>query len=183
MLKITGRLDSPQASVEIDAYVPFILSLGGKPPPGESFIWNCREGDFSLFEMWLDRNTGAIHRVALVLLNIPGRVIESDEVDQGPTVPTSGRIPVCDVSGWSSVRVGENYNPLILQHRFDLQIGKNFASLCFYGAGEPREWIVNHRSRFGVNKNGQLCRVDLIGLSVDELSTMRQALTYEKKQG
>lgn len=180
MLKVIGRRDSPQASIEIDSNIPFILSLGIGSGPGESLIWICREGDFSLFEMWLDANTGAVHRVTLVLLNIRGRLTESDEFDQGPTVPTPGRVPVCDVSDWEAVKVGENYNPLILQHRFDLHLGKNFASLRFHEAGEPQEWIVSHRSRFGVNANGQLCRVDLIGLLAEELSIMRKAITYEE---
>ncbi|UPT73026.1 MAG: hypothetical protein M0D55_14120 [Elusimicrobiota bacterium] len=183
MLKITGRRDSPQASVEIDASIPFILRLGGNPGPGESLIWSCREGNFSLFELWLDANTGAIHRVALVLLNIRGRIAESDQVDHGPMAPTPGRVPVCDISGWSAVKVGDNYNPLEFQHRFDLHLGKNFASVRFHDAGEPREWIVNHRSRFGINSNDQLCRIDLIGLKPDEFRIMRKALNYEEKPG
>lgn len=177
MLKVIGRQDSPQASVEIDANIPFILRLGVSPGPGELFQWYCREGDSSHLEIWLDR-AGAMHRVALVWLNIRGRITESDEADQGPTVPTPGRVPVCDVSGWSAVKVGENYNPLEFQNRFDLHLGNNFASVRFHEAGEPQEWIVNHRSRFGVNASGQLCRVDLIGLSADELSIMRKSLAY-----
>jgi hypothetical protein len=182
MLKVIGRRDSSQASIELGADIPFILRLGIGPGPGESFQCYCREGDSSHFEIWLDPE-GAIHRAALVWLGISGRVTVSDEADHGPVVPTLGRVPVCDVSGWSVVKVGDNYNPLELQHRFDLHLGRNFASLRFHELGEPREWIVNHRSRFGIGADGRLCRVDLIGLSSDELRIMRKALNYDERQG
>lgn len=181
MLRILGRRDSPEASVEIDSCVPFVLRLGAKPEAGESLQWYCREGNFSHFEIWLDR-TGMIHRVALVSLGIRGRITESDKADDGPTVPTSGRVPVCDVARWSAVKVGENYNPLIEQHRFDFHIGGNFVSLRFYEAGEPGDWIVNHRSRFGVAANGCLCRVDLIGLAPRDISAIHESLSCGPKK-
>lgn len=181
MLKVIGRSDLPQASVEIDGCVPFILSLGVEPAQGESLIWSCREGDFSLCEIWLDPK-GTIHRVSLVLLNISGRVLESSDEDTGPTVPTPGRIPVCDVSAWEDPEVVKNHDSLVVQGRFGLHLGKNFASLRFYEMGEPKEWIVNHRSRFGINSEERLCRVDLIALAPKDLSTMREALAYRPKQ-
>lgn len=181
MLKITGRRDSPRASVEIDPHVPFILRLGTRPEAGESLRWYCDEGDPSHFEIWMDRS-GVIHRVALVFLKIPGRVTESNEPDRGPTIPTPGRVPVCDISAWDDPRIKEDDDQLTEQHRFDVHLGKDFASVRFHEAGEPREWIVNHKSRFGIDVAGRLCRVDLIGLSVDELSLMRKALTYEPKR-
>lgn len=182
MLKITGRRDSPQAGVEIDSHVPFILRLGERPEAGESLRWCCSESARSHFEIWLDRS-GAIHRVALVLLNIRGRVTESNEADQGPKIPTPGRVPVCDVSAWKNPDVIVDDYQFTEKDRFDLHIGKDFASVRFPEAGEPREWIVNSRSRFGVNADGRLCCVDLIGLSTEQLGLMREALAYEEKRG
>lgn len=175
MLKVTGHLEAPQVTVEIDPRVPFILRLGVRPETGESLRWYCQEGDRSHFEVWMNRE-GAIHRASLVLLNIPDRVRESSEQDAGPTNPTPGRIPVCDVSAWKDPAVVANHDQLTENHRFDLHLGKNFASLRFPQTDEPREWMVNHRSRFGLSTDGRLCRVDLIALNPTEIVRLREAL-------
>lgn len=175
MLKVIGQLDAPQATVEIDPHVPFILRLGLRPEAGESLRWYCQEGARSHFEMWMNRE-GTVHRVALVLLNIPDRIRESDEQDPGPTTPTPGRIPVFDVSAWSDPAVKANYDQFTENHRFDLRLGKGFASVRFFRSGEPEEWIVNGRSRFGLAADGRLCRVDLIALTQPEANLLREAL-------
>lgn len=64
MLKITGRRDISQATLEFDGRVPFVLLLGTEPDAGGSCRWYAREEDQSHFEIWLDGETAAIHRAA-----------------------------------------------------------------------------------------------------------------------
>jgi len=164
-----------QATLEFDGRVPFVLLLGTEPDAGGSCRWYAREEDQSHFEIWLDGETGAIHRAALILV-AQRRIKESAEPDSDPTVPTSGRVPVCDLSAWKAAAVVKNLDQLQESCPFDLVLGPDFASVRFDGAGKPQEWIVSHRARFGIDADRHLCRVDLIGLTAKDLAGIREAL-------
>lgn len=180
MLKIIGRREITQATLEFDGYVPFVLLLGSGPDAGGSCRWYAREGDQSHFELWLDGETGAIHRAALILV-AKGRIKESAGPDSDPTVPTSGRVPVCDLSPWKAADVAKNLDQLEETCPFDLILGPDFASVRFAGAGNPQEWIVGHRARFGIAADQRLCRVDLIGLTAKDLDGIRGALAPNER--
>lgn len=182
MLTITGRAESPRATLELDPHVPFILSIGNAPGQGESLIWYCEPDNRSVFEVWLDGKTGALHRVALVAIN-PKRVSRIDVSDDGPSVPTSGRVPVGDIAEWRDPKVVRNLDQITESDPFTLVIGVNFISIRFGQGDEPKEWIVGQRSRFGVDKSNHLCRVDLIGMTPQDIASINDAVTpYEPKQ-
>ncbi len=184
MLKIIGTTDGRQASIEFDRHIPFSLRLG-VPPAESSFIWTCNdresEGKVSTLEVWVHARTGAIHEITLVTI-LPSRVILTEDFDGGPTVPTPGRIPVCDTEPWMREKAWNNPEEPAKKYvddarRFDFVVGVDFVSVRFPGLGEPQSWIVNQRSRFGMNAEGFLCRIDLIGLKADELAGIREAAT------
>lgn len=102
--------------------------------------------------------------------------MESAELDSDPTVPTSGRVPVCDLSSWKAATVVKNLDQLQESCPFDLVLGPDFASIRFEGAEKPQEWIVSHRARFGIDADRRLCGVQLIGLTAKDLDGIREAL-------
>lgn len=178
MLKVTERNDSPQARVEFDMQLPFVLSLGVEPGAGESLKWYCKDGDKAHLEIWMNR-AGVIHRVALIYFFNQESIADSDEDDHGPRAPTSGRVPVCDVSAWDDPKVVKNFHQLIEQRRLALHLGREFVSLRFQSICQPKEWVVNRVCRFGINAEGRLCQVDLVGLASEDLARIRKALAYE----
>ena len=173
MLRITGKADMPQASLEIDPHVPFILRLGVRPEAGNSLRWYFGEGDESRLEIWLDENTGAIHRVSLVWVS-KRHVSVLDEADKGPNVPSAGRTPVCDKTDWA--QAADSIGQISASGEFRLTLGRDYASIRFPGAGEAKEWIINHRSRFGIDSKQRLSSIDLIGLKSDEAARLRDSV-------
>ncbi len=176
MLTITGRAESPRATLELDPHVPFVLRIGNAPGHGESLIWYCEPDDRSIFEVWIDGKTGALHRVALVAIN-PNRISRTKAADSGPTVPTSERVPVGDTAAWQDPRVVKNLDQITERDQFSLLIGANFISIRFGETGEPKEWVVSHRARFGVDKTKRLCRVELTGLTLQDIAAINDAVT------
>lgn len=182
MLKIVGRAEAPRAHLELDPHLPFLLRVGDAPARGESLIWYCKPDDRSIFEAWLHSKTGALHRISLVVI-APSRISQMESADEGPTIPTSSLVPVGDIAAWNDAEIARNFSQFTERDSFFLVIGRNFVSIRFDQAGEPKEWIVNHRSRFGVDKNSQLCRVDLIGLTPRNVASISEASKpYEPKQ-
>ncbi|MBI2787332.1 MAG: hypothetical protein HYX59_01495 [Elusimicrobia bacterium] len=183
MMKIISTSEDKQASVDLDPHIPFTLRLG-IPPAGGSFIWHCSDDgpdeNSSRLEVWVHARTGAIHKVTLVWIS-PARVKVTEDFDNGPTIPTTGRVPVCDTAPWMQGKAWNNPEEpakkgIDESHRFDLIVGENFASVMFADMGEPKSWFVNQRSRFGVNAEGFLCRIDLINLRPEDLEQLREAL-------
>lgn len=183
MLKIIGTAEDNQASLELDPHVPFTLRLG-VPPAGGSFVWHCDDEQqgkrTSTLEVWVHSRTGAIHDVTLVSMN-PARVSQAAEPDGEPTIPTPGRIPICDKADWMREKSWNNPEEpakrnVFVSRRFELVLGPNFASIRFQDAGEPASWVVNQRSRFGINAGGSMCRIDLINLRPEDLESLREAV-------
>lgn len=189
MLKIIGTTADAQASLELDPHVPFTLRLG-IPPAQASFIWDCSEKQSSqgstIVEIWVHPKTAAIHKVTLVSID-PARVKQLSEPDSGPTIPTPGRIPVCDTIPWTRMKAWNNPEQPAKMNvsetsQVDFVLGSDFASLRL-SPGEPASWIVNQRARFGVNAENVLCRIDLINLRPEDIADLREAVApYEPKQ-
>lgn len=175
MLKITGSVETPRAHLELDPHLPFLLRLGEAGNPGESLIWYCKPDDRTIFEVWLNEKTGVLQRISLVVV-APSRIVESQTTDSGPRVPTARRAPTGDTSPWGDPNITRNFDQHTEADQFNLVLGRDFISISFTGAGDPNEWIVNHRSRFGVDKDRQLCRVDLIGLTSQDITRIRDAV-------
>lgn len=175
MLKIIGRADVPQSKVELDPYVPFIVRLGEENRKYRSRICYFQPDDKSIFEIWLDGETAEIHRVALVIAE-PARRVESGKPDDGPRALTKGNAPVADASRWEDPKVRNNFSQLTVADSFEVVFGKDFVSVRFTAAGAPKDWIVNDKSRFGVDAENRLCRFDLINLSAADVSGIRAAL-------
>lgn len=182
MLKITGRTEATRAHLELDPHLPFLLRLGEESAPGESLIWYCKPDNRTIFEVWLHQKTGALQRISLVVV-APDRIIETQAADIGPSVPTAGRVPIGDTATWRDPKIIRNFGQYTEADQFKLILGRDFISISFTDAGEPHDWIVNHRSRFGVDKDSRLCRIDLIGLTSQDIASIRDALTpYDPKQ-
>lgn len=159
MVKITGSSPASEVRLKMDHAVPYSLTFGVEATK----VWSCTPDEGSRFEIWTDAK-GAIARVALLTAD-PARRSDSKKADDGPKADGKGEVPTSDIAGKTSA-----------QDPFELVLGPDYVSVQFKDAGKPKEWIVNEKSRFGVDAKGRLSRFDLIGLSEDDVRSILGAL-------
>lgn len=171
MLFLKEVVDSKQCEVEIDYYIPFIISLKTETLYEPKVCW--RTGNFknSLLEISIDQKTGILREITLTLVNMAHFV---DTVLDCVHIVEKGT-PVFRLEG-------DLKNNLCDQEvDFEVYFNMEFVKVDFGNRSQPVKYIELERVLFGFDKKERLISVIIKDLTTDEyrelLDSMNPLLT------
>lgn len=172
MLIIKEEIRPRSLTFGIDKYVPFTIEFGSQPL--QLFYWSAGDGRFSLIEIGLSGEYGAICSVTLVSINA-GNVKETEEPFNTDLPEVNGDV-VFDISSWKANL--DDYSDRF-HDEFDLDIclaiGEDYLTLDFNKLEKPSRYIRNNQVRLGISSKDELSNIEIIGLTSDQIELLRQA--------
>lgn len=161
MLQITGFLPSLPEVVDTDPYVPINIAWGNPSNSVDTLIY-WRSGDLSrsLIEIGLDAR-GVIRSLTLVMV---------PQVSTNSSTPIEITeqlgLPICNIEKWESKTHYDDPHP------FSAAVGRNHLSIEFENSSRAKSLIISGQTRFGIDSQGRLCYIDVIGLSENQISSI-----------
>lgn len=167
-LRVIDWLRPNEESVEIDPYVPLKVTWGRWNPRLESYVY-WRTGDLkkSMLEVGLVKNSGIIRLITLVMAkgeldaNPPARKLAASQQLGNPNI---------DMLGWPEGAYYDSPGPLQVKLSSD-------SATILWSHSQPIEVVRSGgRVQFGINQAGGLVMINLVKLTAEEGSSMREAL-------
>lgn len=170
MLKILKVLTSSKSIVEVDEYVPLTILFEPKDSSA-TIYWRGGDGKFTLVEIGLSKNTGAVNSVTLTSVSSESvhSVLRSPEIG-GDWIEG---MPAFDTSCWSedgdfSSRFIDDFNG-----EFRFIVGDNNVSLNFGRADSIARYVGSGDVFFGVSSEGVLLSLELMRLDDQKMSVLK----------
>lgn len=164
MLQIIGFTAFLPEVIETDLYVPINVVWGDPSNSGDNLIY-WRSGDISrsLIEIGLDTR-GAIRTLTLVM--VPQ--IVSNCVSTIEPVEQQIGLPICNIDKWESKTYYDD------PHSFYVTVSESHLSVTFENSNRIKSVLVSGQTRFSMDSDGFLCRIDVTGLSKNQMSIITE---------
>ena len=163
MLQVLGYKLSQSETVEVGQSIP--LNVEWNKPVGSLLYW--RSGDIvdSFMEVGIDSETGVISSLSLILAPV---ISYNFERTNYPSIQQALGIPICDLSRW------KNFVHLDDPHSFEVSVTNNSLLIDFTPKPIITNIIVTGRTRFGIDIEGDIYSIEVVGFSRQELLTLRE---------
>lgn len=157
--------------VEIDGYVPFVISFNEKSP---DLYWRGGNGSTSLVEIGLLK-TGELSTIKLITYD-PLMIVQTIK-SSSFTVLEKTLLPIFDVSSWSadsddfSSRFKDAFDT-----EFQVFMGKNYIELVFLPLENTIEYVRDCNFNFGLNVNNEFSSLQILNIDEVKMKLFRESL-------
>lgn len=179
MLKVIDSKAIKKEFIEIDQYIPFSIEfteLGDIP-----LYWHLKNKNKSLFEVGIDRMSGALHSITLTM--IEPKAVECVEEAYSKEVETDipqSVVPVFNLSRWlKKEKIDDSFSERFEEESsdFTLLIGRDFLTLTLNKRG-VKTYSIGKKTKFGVDEDNNLCEIVIFNLSLDNIEDIKIAVNY-----
>lgn len=178
-LKLSGTSPDAFAKIALDLHAPITVELSSETKGAPLYLF-VEPDDRSIIEIKVEPESGLLRE--FILVTLPREKVKLSETDaEGPSVPTEGRRPAFSLDAWPTDLTPKDWTrrQVRVKEDFQLTIGPSSAAISFLARTTPTAWVVNARVRFGLDEKGQLSRVDLFNLKVDEVALLKEAIALK----